>query len=213
MVPGQLAQLGVVEREIARTRVVQEADLTREPLLAECAQHRHHWRDAAAAADQQHPLGARVRQSEVPLRLGQADNHARPRAIAQVARDPALRVGGDGQLERTVRGLLGAGRRVGPGQADAVELDAHSDELSGAKAAPVLIRMECERHALRRLVADGRHLGPHIAREQRADELDVAVNAMRVGERLEQARVQHTAADATRANLAGSEHPDSHGRR
>ena len=147
--------------------------------------------------------GPLLGQNEVALRLGQADDHARPRVVAQVARDPALRVGGDGQLERTVRGLLGAGGRVGPGQADAVDLDAHPDELPGAKAAPVLIRAERERHALRRLVADSRHLGTHIAREQqRADELDVAVHAMRVGERLEQARMQQTAAEAARADLA-----------
>ena len=48
-----------------------------------------------------------------------------------------------------------------------------------------------------RLAADGRHLGPHVvADEQRADELDVAVDAVRVGERVEQSRAQQAAGEA-----------------
>jgi hypothetical protein len=107
--------------------------------------------------------------------------------------------------------MLGAGGRIGPSQADPVDLDAHADELPGVKTAPVLIGTKRECDALGRLVVDGRHLGPHVAGEQqRTDELDVAVNAMRIGQRLEQARVQQTAPEAARADLAGSEDPGNH---
>jgi hypothetical protein len=90
---GQPVELGAVERERTRARVVEEADLAAKALVAEGAKHRHHRRDAAAAADQQHALGARVGQHEVALRLRQANDHPGPRVLAQVARHLALRVG------------------------------------------------------------------------------------------------------------------------
>ena len=159
--------------------------------LRERAQHSHNRRHAAARADEQHPLGRRVGQHEVALRLAEADDHPRPGVVAQVARDLAVRVGRDGQLERAAGSVLRAGRRVGPGLADPVDLDAHAHELPGAQAAPVLVRAQRERDALGGLMADGRDLRAHVALdEQRADELDVAIDAVRVGERLEQVRAQ-----------------------
>src|SRR2546427_1860891 len=163
-------ELGLVERELHRARVVKEADLAREALVAEGAQHRHHGRDAAAATDQQHALGSRVGQHEVALRLGQPNDHPRPRVVAQVARHLALWVGGDCQLERAARGVLRASGGVRSRLADTVDLDADADELPRTLPAPVLVRAQRERDALSRLVADGRYLGAHVTlHEQRAD--------------------------------------------
>src|SRR6202035_3693963 len=74
-----------------------------------------------------------------------------------------------------------------------------TDKLPRAQAAPVLVRAQRERGALRRLVAHGRYLSAHVVlHEQWAHELDIAVDAMWIGERLEQARAQQAAAEATR---------------
>ncbi len=72
MVAGELAQLGAIQARSRRARVVQEADLTVEALIAKRAQHRHHRGDSAAAADQQHTLGARVGQDELAPAPGSA---------------------------------------------------------------------------------------------------------------------------------------------
>ena len=61
----QVLELSVVQGELWRAGVVQEADLPGEVLVAERAQHRHDGRDAAAPADQQHMRGARLGQHEL----------------------------------------------------------------------------------------------------------------------------------------------------
>ena len=198
MAAGERVELGAVERELGRARVVEEVELAGEALVAQRAQHRHDRRDAAAAADQQHALGARVGEDELALRRAQADDHPGARVVAQVARDLALGVRRHSQLDRAAGGVLRAGRGVGPRLADAVDLDAEAGELPGAQAAPVVVGLQREGDALGGLLADGRHLGAHVALdEQRADELDVAVDAVGVGEGFEQARAQDAAAEAS----------------
>src|SRR5205807_10411799 len=71
-------------------------------------------------------------------------------------------------------------------------------ELAGAQPAPVVVGPERERDALGSLAADRGDLGAEVPLdEQRADELDVAVDAVRIGECLEEARAQDAATEAS----------------
>src|SRR3954454_25161824 len=196
----ELVELWPVERERGGSRVVEKADVAGRPLVAERAQHRHHRRDPAAAADEQDALGPRFGQDEVAGRARQPDDHPGGRVVAQVARDPALGVRRDRQLELAGR-VLRAGGGIGTRVTDAVDVDAEAERLPGLQAAPVVVGPQRERDALRGLVADGGHLGAHLAPDQqRAHELDVAVDAMRIGERLGEVRVQQPPAQVARSD-------------
>ena len=197
VVVDELTELGAIERQLRRARVVEEADLAREALVAERAQHRHHGGDPAPAADKQHPPGARLGQHERALGLSQADDQPRPRLVAQEARHLALRMGRDGQLERAACSVLRAGGGVGASLTNPIDIDAQADELPRAQPTPILVRAEGESDALWRLVADRRDLGAHVALyEHRAHELDVTIDPVGVGKRLEQLRTQQAAAQA-----------------
>ncbi len=190
--PAQL--LGVGDVALA-AGVVDEGDRAVVALVAERSQHRHQRRDAAAAADQQQLARASRRQREVALRLREADDVAGQQARAQVGREESVgpRVGG--QLDQPVV-VLGVGRRVRAGVADAVDRGAQQHVLAGAEAAPVVVRAQRQRDGGRRAALDRDDLGAHVAqREGRLDELDVAVDAMWRGERTRQRGAEQATAD------------------
>ena len=108
-----------------------------------------------------------------------------PGVLAQVGRHQAAVVAGRRQLD--VAGALGAGRRVGPGAATAVDLDGQVDVLAGAEAGnarlgssvSVTLRGVCRAHR------DDLRAG--LARVQvGVDQLGVAVHAVRPGEQIDQ---------------------------
>ena len=77
---GEPLELVAVDRVLGVGGVVEEGDRAAVALGAERPQHRHHRGDAAAAADQQDPVGSRVGKAEVALGLLEAEDHAGPRA-------------------------------------------------------------------------------------------------------------------------------------
>ena len=91
----------------------------------------------------------------------------------------------DGQLD--VRGALGAGRRVGPGAAAAVDLDGEVDVLAGAEAGERPVGLQGQGDAARGLPPHRDDLGPGVSRGPgRVDELGVPVHAVRSGEQVDQ---------------------------
>src|SRR5215217_8254120 len=73
----ELAELGLIERQLPRAGVIEEADFAGEILVAERPQHRHNRGDPAATADEQHTLGPRLRQDELARSLAEPDDLAR----------------------------------------------------------------------------------------------------------------------------------------
>ena len=131
-------------------------------------------------------LGPLRRQDEVPVGRRQPDHHPGARRPVEKAGDPALRMRLDGDLDAVGR-VLGAGGGVAARVAHALDLDRQADELSGAEALPVLVRAQGQRDAVGCLAPDLDDLGPRLVQRPRgADQLQVAVDAVRRGERLEQ---------------------------
>jgi hypothetical protein len=88
------------------------------------------------------------------------------------------------------------GGRVAASPSHALDLDREAHELAGAEAAPVGVRAQGERDAAEGLVAHVDDFGPHVSQRPRwAHELQVPVDAVRSGKRLEQPRSQQSAAD------------------
>ena len=78
--------------------------------------------------------GRRRRQDEVAVGGGEADDHADPRVLGQVARDEAVGVGLDGQLDLArVEGRARGG--VAARAPHAVDLDRELDELARLESA------------------------------------------------------------------------------
>jgi hypothetical protein len=105
--------------------------------------------------------------------------------LVQVVRHQAVVVAAHRQLD--VRGVLGAGRRIGPGAATAVDLDGEVDVLAGAEAGerPVGFQGECD--AARGLAPHRDHLRAGISNgPDRVDELGIPVHAVRSGEQVDQ---------------------------
>src|SRR5918997_471393 len=176
---GESRELARVDRLLRGARVVEEDDLTLVPLGAERAEHRHHGRDPAAAADEQESLRPRARQHEVAVGLREAEDHARASARLKVPRDDALRMGGDRQLDAIVRVLRGRGR-VGTSVAYASDLHGDAHVLACAKAAPCARRTDGESHAAGGQVADvGDLSADRVHRCPRVDQLKVMVDVVR----------------------------------
>src|SRR5438105_3281876 len=104
----------------------------------------------------------------------------------------------DGDLDAAWR-ALGAGGGVAARVAHAVDLDREADELSGGEAPPVLVRAQGQCDAVGCLPAELDDFGPRfVQRPRRADQLQVAIDTVWCGERLEQARAEEAAAEAAR---------------
>ena len=132
-------------------RVVDEGDLAIGTFVAHRAHHRHHRGDTAAAGDEQdarRPLG---RQGEVATDRVEAEDHSRPRVVAQIGGHQPAVVAADGQLD--VRRVFCAGGRVAAGAAAPVDLDGEVDVLAGLESGERLVRFQDERHAAGRLAA------------------------------------------------------------
>ena len=71
-------------------------------------------------------------ENEVSADGVEPDDHAGPGVLVEVGGDQAAVVAAHGQFD--MRGPLGAGRRVGPGAATAVDLDREVDVLAGAES-------------------------------------------------------------------------------
>ena len=127
-----LGELLAVARLVRRPRVVKEGHLSGVMPRAQCAQHRHHRGDAAAARDEQDAADRTGRQRELATDGVQADDHAFAGVLEQERRDQAAVVAADGELDQPVG--LGVGRRVRPGAATAVDLDRQVDVLAGAES-------------------------------------------------------------------------------
>src|ERR1035441_9560360 len=70
--------------------------------------------------------------------------------------------------------------------------------LPGVEAAPELVGTQTQRHASRRAAAHLDDLGAQLVQgEARQDELEIALDAVRCGERLKQARPGETANEAS----------------
>ena len=205
-----MAQLSLIERRERRARVVQEADLGYLALIAECAQHCHDRRDPAPATDQEHAFRPPVGEDEFALSLGQVDDQPRPDVLAQVTREPAHRVGGDGHLQGAVGRVLGTRERVGPAHANPRDVRTESHELPRPESLPVRVRSKREGDALRGLEANSHDLGANVASEhQRADQLRIPVHAVRICECLQQSRPEQAPADSAGA-LGFGKSPDHH---
>ena len=129
--------------------------------------------------------GRCVREDEVATDGVQPDDHAGPGVLVEVVGHQPAVVTANGQLD--VRGALGAGRRVGPGAATAVDLDGEVDVLAGAKAGerPVGLQGQCD--AARGLPAHRDDLRAGVSRGPgRVDQLGVPVHAMGPGQQVDQ---------------------------
>src|SRR5664279_587554 len=104
----------------------------------------------------------------------------------------------DGQLELAVADVLRARRRVAARAPHTVDLDSHRHELPGVETAPELVGAQTQRHASRLVAAHLEDLRTQLVQgEARPDELEIAVDAMRCGERLQQARSGEAASEVS----------------
>jgi len=185
-------ELAEVRRLGGRAGEVLEHHFAAVALVAQRAQHRDHRSDPAAAGDEQQPLGAMVRQDEVPRRGLEADDGADAQRAAGVDGHAAAFVRLDRQLDQRV--VLRAGRRVAAAPADAVDRERDLRVLAGAKALPRGIRSQRQRDAARSGAADADDLGARLPeREHRIDDLEIAVDAVRTREQVDERRGQRAA--------------------
>ena len=171
--------------------VMQESDAALVAFIAERAQHRHHRRDAAAAADQQDAIRALLRQRELAFGLRQDHGGAHLQVLLEVFGNKAAGVGLGGEFDQAVLAVHRVGGRVAAGAAHAVDLDRQAHVLAGGKALPVAVGAQAQGDAVGGLVADGHDLGADFAEGPGRGELfHVAVDAVRIGQRRGEARVE-----------------------
>jgi hypothetical protein len=94
--------------------------------------------------------------------------------------------------------MLRARRRVAARTPNAIDLDRHRDKLACVKAAPELVGAQPQHHAPGRGAAHVNDLAAQVVSEAAPDELEVWVDAVRRGERLQQARSSQAMNDASR---------------
>src|SRR3954452_4677973 len=87
----QLDQLLTEDHPVGSGGGVVHDDVRHRAPPVQGAQHGHHRRDTAARDEEEHPLGGRVREHEVPLRHGEPDDRAGREAVDEVAGEQALR--------------------------------------------------------------------------------------------------------------------------
>ena len=129
--------------------------------------------------------GRRVGENEVSADGIQPDDHAGPGVLVEVVGHQAAVVAAHGQFD--MQGPLGAGRRIRPGAATAVDLDSEVDVLAGAETGecPVGLQDQCD--AAPGLPPHRDDLGPGFARgPSRGDQLGVPVHAMGPGQQVGQ---------------------------
>lgn len=175
-------------------------------VVDEGAEHGEDRGDAAAAADQDQVVGPLidVGDDEVALGRRQADHHPGACVGDEVATDPPGRVGLDGELEQAV-GVVGrAGEAEGPLVHDPVDLHADHHVLAGPEALPGGVGAEAQGDGSGGLAPDGDHLGPHLThRPPWVDELQVAVDAVRCAQAVDEVRGQGPPHDRHVALLVG----------
>ena len=192
---GELVGEDLVFRRLC---VVQESDAAAMRAHLQRAQHRHRGRDAGPTGDEHDVVRHVVGEHELALRLGEVDHRADLRPLDEVARDHAVGVGAHRDGEPVPRLRVGAGDGEDAGRTTgAVDLDAQLDVLPGAVAAPGRGRLQGDRGDRRvagdvDLAVDVDDPGAHLAgRPHRVDLLEVAVDAVRRGERREGPRLEH----------------------
>ena len=180
---GQRLQGLGVEFFAATRRVVDEADPATMAFVGQGAQHRDHRRDAAPGADQQHAIRALLGHVKDPVRLAEPDRGAHRRPLFQVAGHPTARRHGHRELQLAGGIVLGLRRRKAALRATAIDLDAQADELTGPETGPGGVRPNPDTHAAGGGMFDGGDpAGDPVGREQRVDLLEIAIDAVRVGQ-------------------------------
>ena len=103
-------------------------------------------------------------------------------------RKPLAKVGKAlSKFDPAVGAVLRVHRRVAPGPPHAVDVDGQGHELAGSEAAPLPGRAQGQRHRVTGRTPHLGDLGAQLAhREHRVDQLEVAVDAVRGGQRFDQ---------------------------
>ena len=135
------------------------------------------------------PRCSRRWQDEVAARLGQAQDVTDGGVLDEVAADPTGGGGLDRQLERAVGPVRRPREAEAPLVDDAVDRHADHDVLAGAEAGPGVVRVQGQRDGAGGLVDDGGHLGARLVEDESGvEQLEVAVDAVRRGEPVDEAR-------------------------